>query len=36
VRDAYGDDKYARLVAVKAEFDPTNMFRLNHNVEPAS
>ena len=36
VRDAYGDDKYARLAAVKAAFDPTNLFRLNHNVEPSS
>ena len=36
VRDAYGDDTYARLAAVKAAFDPTNLFRLNHNVEPSS
>jgi hypothetical protein len=25
-----------RLAAVKAAYDPTNLFRMNHNVAPAS
>jgi FAD/FMN-containing dehydrogenase len=36
VRSAYDDTKYARLSRIKAEFDPTNFFRRNHNIEPAS
>jgi FAD/FMN-containing dehydrogenase len=31
---AYGDN-LARLRRVKAEWDPQNRFRLNHNIEPA-
>jgi FAD/FMN-containing dehydrogenase len=34
VRAAYGDN-YARLVALKNKYDPTNFFRLNQNVKPA-
>ena len=33
VRAAYGDN-YERLVAVKDEWDPQNLFRMNQNVEP--
>ncbi len=33
-RTAYGEETYARLVSLKNEYDPTNTFRLNHNVEP--
>jgi FAD/FMN-containing dehydrogenase len=31
----YGDAKIQRLAALKREWDPDNVFRLNHNVAPA-
>jgi FAD/FMN-containing dehydrogenase len=34
VRSAYGSDIYSRLVDVKRDFDPNNMFRINQNVPP--
>jgi FAD/FMN-containing dehydrogenase len=34
-RTSYGRETYARLVALKNEYDPTNVFRLNQNVEPS-
>jgi FAD/FMN-containing dehydrogenase len=34
-RSIYGDAKVARLGALKRTWDPDNVFRLNHNVEPA-
>jgi FAD/FMN-containing dehydrogenase len=36
VRSAYGAERYARLVEVKDRWDPENVFRLNHNVEPSA
>jgi FAD/FMN-containing dehydrogenase len=33
--DSFGAAKYARLVALKDEYDPTNMFRFNQNVPPS-
>ena len=33
---AYGEETYRRLVALKDEYDPTNVFRLNQNVEPSA
>jgi hypothetical protein len=34
-RLCYGDAKIGRLAALKREWDPDNVFRLNHNVAPA-
>jgi FAD/FMN-containing dehydrogenase len=34
VRSAYGAERYARLVEAKDRWDPDNVFRLNHNIEP--
>ncbi|WP_222615278.1 FAD-binding oxidoreductase [Persicimonas caeni] len=34
IRAAFGDN-YDRLVAIKTEYDPDNLFRINHNIRPA-
>lgn len=35
VRDAYDDATWERLTRIKREWDPSNVFRLNHNIPPA-
>lgn len=32
LRAVYGDELYDRLVSIKGKYDPTNMFRMNHNI----
>jgi FAD/FMN-containing dehydrogenase len=36
VHDAYPDATWRRLAAIKARFDPTNLFHRNQNVPPAA
>jgi FAD/FMN-containing dehydrogenase len=36
VKEAYGAEKFARLQALKDEYDPTNLFRYNQNIPPSS
>jgi FAD/FMN-containing dehydrogenase len=35
VRDAFGEGKYERLVALKDKFDPENLFQHNQNIKPS-
>jgi FAD/FMN-containing dehydrogenase len=34
IHDAYPGDTWDRLVQIKARYDPSNLFRLNHNIAP--
>jgi Berberine and berberine like len=35
LRETYGDN-YPRLVQIKDEYDPKNLFRLNSNIKPSA
>ena len=35
VRATFGEERYARLVALKDKYDPENLFRLNQNIKPS-
>ncbi len=34
-RAAYSEENYRKLVALKDKYDPTNVFRFNHNIAPS-
>lgn len=34
--NSYGREKFERLSAIKAKYDPENVFRLNQNIKPAA
>ena len=36
VRSAYSDSQWRRLTTLKAKYDPTNFFRMNANIPPAT
>jgi len=35
VKASYGDN-YTRLAAIKKQYDPANLFRVNQNIKPAA
>jgi hypothetical protein len=35
VRTTYGEERHARLVALKDKYDPENIFHLNQNIRPS-
>jgi FAD/FMN-containing dehydrogenase len=36
IREAYPGSTFERLAAIKGRYDPTNLFRLNQNIPPAT
>jgi FAD/FMN-containing dehydrogenase len=35
IRDAFGEEKYEKLVALKDKYDPENLFQHNQNIQPS-
>jgi Berberine and berberine like len=35
MREIYGTELYDHLTLIKRDYDPANMFRINHDIEPA-
>ncbi|MGI0079047.1 MAG: FAD-binding oxidoreductase [Nitrososphaerales archaeon] len=35
VKEAYGEEKYKKLVVLKNKYDPTNFFHFNQNIKPS-
>ena len=35
VENAYGAERYKKLVALKDKYDPANVFNLNQNIKPS-
>jgi FAD/FMN-containing dehydrogenase len=35
VKEAYGEEKYGKLAALKKKYDPFNFFHLNQNISPS-
>ena len=36
VKEAYGKEKYRKLVELKRKYDPSNFFHLNQNISPSN
>ena len=36
IREAYPGSTWERLATIKGHYDPTNLFRLNQNIPPAT
>ena len=34
IRKAYLEETWLKLVNIKKRYDPTNLFRMNHNIPP--
>ena len=36
LKTVYGQERYELLARIKKRYDPENIFRINHNISPAS